>query len=159
MHLKNFSVTWWQFFDVKPKFLWCQLQIWYTTWLDIWLWGAVIKLQSVKLSGIFFKDSANASFSQNISQSNLLAQDIQQQLSNVSGICIFSVRNCQINLSVVVFIFREDPQSRLSKPGVTSSPYKTPEEPLPVQEERAEPQEEEPPPRRNMILCISLIVW
>ncbi|KAK7136209.1 hypothetical protein R3I94_014758 [Phoxinus phoxinus] len=41
---------------------------------------------------------------------------------------------------------REDPQSRLAKPTVTSSPYKTPEEPLPVQEERAEPQEEEPPP-------------
>ncbi|XP_077079340.1 tight junction protein ZO-2b isoform X5 [Siphateles boraxobius] len=41
---------------------------------------------------------------------------------------------------------REDPQNRLAKPTVTSSPYKTPEEPLPVQEERAEPQEEEPPP-------------
>ncbi|KAG1972078.1 tight junction protein ZO-2-like isoform X4 [Pimephales promelas] len=41
---------------------------------------------------------------------------------------------------------REEPQSRLAKPVVTSSPYKTPEEPLPVQEERAEPQEEEPPP-------------
>ncbi|XP_067270384.1 tight junction protein ZO-2-like isoform X4 [Pseudorasbora parva] len=41
---------------------------------------------------------------------------------------------------------REDPQSRLAKPIVTSSPYKTPEEPLPAQEERAEPQEVEPPP-------------
>uniref|UniRef100_A0A673MCJ4 Tight junction protein ZO-2-like n=1 Tax=Sinocyclocheilus rhinocerous TaxID=307959 RepID=A0A673MCJ4_9TELE len=50
-------------------------------------------------------------------------------------------------------IFREDPQSRLAKTAVTSSPYKTPEEPLPAQEERVEPQEE-PPPRKNMILHI-----
>uniref|UniRef100_A0A673M6V2 Tight junction protein ZO-2-like n=1 Tax=Sinocyclocheilus rhinocerous TaxID=307959 RepID=A0A673M6V2_9TELE len=41
---------------------------------------------------------------------------------------------------------REDPQSRLAKTAVTSSPYKTPEEPLPAQEERVEPQEEPPPP-------------
>uniref|UniRef100_A0A671N092 Tight junction protein 2b (zona occludens 2) n=1 Tax=Sinocyclocheilus anshuiensis TaxID=1608454 RepID=A0A671N092_9TELE len=40
---------------------------------------------------------------------------------------------------------REDPQSRLAKTAVTSSPYKTPEEPLPAQEERVEPQEEPPP--------------
>uniref|UniRef100_A0A673M6U0 Tight junction protein ZO-2-like n=1 Tax=Sinocyclocheilus rhinocerous TaxID=307959 RepID=A0A673M6U0_9TELE len=43
--------------------------------------------------------------------------------------------------------------SRLAKTAVTSSPYKTPEEPLPAQEERVEPQEE-PPPRKNMILHI-----
>ncbi len=48
-------------------------------------------------------------------------------------------------------IFREDPQSRLAKTAVASSPYKTPEEPLPAQEERVEPQEEEPP-RKNKIL-------
>uniref|UniRef100_A0A8C2IE74 Tight junction protein 2b (zona occludens 2) n=1 Tax=Cyprinus carpio TaxID=7962 RepID=A0A8C2IE74_CYPCA len=42
-------------------------------------------------------------------------------------------------------IFREDPQSRLAKTAVSSSPYKTPEEPLPAHEERVEPQEEEPP--------------
>ncbi|XP_016311165.1 tight junction protein ZO-2-like [Sinocyclocheilus anshuiensis] len=41
---------------------------------------------------------------------------------------------------------REDPQSRLAKTAVSSSPYKTPEEPLPAKEERVEPQEEEPPP-------------
>ncbi|XP_042585345.1 tight junction protein ZO-2-like isoform X7 [Cyprinus carpio] len=41
---------------------------------------------------------------------------------------------------------REDPQSRLAKTAVSSSPYKTPEEPLPAHEERVEPQEEEPPP-------------
>ncbi|XP_051964057.1 tight junction protein ZO-2-like [Xyrauchen texanus] len=41
---------------------------------------------------------------------------------------------------------REDPQSRLAKTLVTSSPYKTPEEPLPAHEERVELQEEEPPP-------------
>ncbi|XP_026125246.1 tight junction protein ZO-2-like isoform X3 [Carassius auratus] len=41
---------------------------------------------------------------------------------------------------------REDPQSRSAKTAVSSSPYKTPEEPLPAQEERVEPQEEEPPP-------------
>lgn len=71
-------------------------------------------------------------------------------MSNVSQACIFSVRNCQIKTAIylVVFIFREDPQSRLAKPIVTSSPYKTPEVLLPAQEERAEPQEEEPP-RRN----------
>uniref|UniRef100_A0A8C2IAY7 Tight junction protein 2b (zona occludens 2) n=1 Tax=Cyprinus carpio TaxID=7962 RepID=A0A8C2IAY7_CYPCA len=38
-----------------------------------------------------------------------------------------------------------DPQSRLAKTAVSSSPYKTPEEPLPAHEERVEPQEEEPP--------------
>lgn len=48
-------------------------------------------------------------------------------------------------------IFREEPQSRLAKTAVASSPYKTPEEPLPAQEERVEPQEEEPP-RKNSIL-------
>ncbi|XP_059360085.1 tight junction protein ZO-2-like isoform X3 [Carassius carassius] len=41
---------------------------------------------------------------------------------------------------------REDPQSRSAKTAVSSSPYKTPEEPLPAQEDRVEPQEEEPPP-------------
>ncbi|XP_073765418.1 tight junction protein ZO-2b isoform X5 [Danio rerio] len=41
---------------------------------------------------------------------------------------------------------REDPQSRLTKSPVTSSPYKTVEEPHPAQEERVEPQDEEPPP-------------
>uniref|UniRef100_A0A8C2I9T2 Tight junction protein 2b (zona occludens 2) n=1 Tax=Cyprinus carpio TaxID=7962 RepID=A0A8C2I9T2_CYPCA len=46
---------------------------------------------------------------------------------------------------------REDPQSRLAKTAVSSSPYKTPEEPLPAHEERVEPQEEEPP-RKNKIL-------
>lgn len=57
-------------------------------------------------------------------------------------------------------IFREDPQSRLAKTAVTSSPYKSPEKPRPAQEERVEPQEEDPPPRKNMILYIprSLIV-
>uniref|UniRef100_A0A8C1DE92 Tight junction protein 2b (zona occludens 2) n=1 Tax=Cyprinus carpio carpio TaxID=630221 RepID=A0A8C1DE92_CYPCA len=41
---------------------------------------------------------------------------------------------------------REDPQSRLAKTAVTSSPYKSPEKPRPAQEERVEPQEEDPPP-------------
>ncbi|TRY65008.1 hypothetical protein DNTS_024663 [Danionella cerebrum] len=41
---------------------------------------------------------------------------------------------------------RDEPQSRLTKPTLTSSPYKTHEVPLPAQEERVDPQEEEPPP-------------
>lgn len=60
---------------------------------------------------------------------------------------------------LVVFIFREDPQSRLAKPVVTSSPYKTPEVPLPTQEERAEPQEEEPPRRNNYDELWFDILW
>uniref|UniRef100_A0A671N480 Tight junction protein 2b (zona occludens 2) n=1 Tax=Sinocyclocheilus anshuiensis TaxID=1608454 RepID=A0A671N480_9TELE len=43
------------------------------------------------------------------------------------------------------FLLSHYPQSRLAKTAVTSSPYKTPEEPLPAQEERVEPQEEPPP--------------
>uniref|UniRef100_A0A8C1MXZ3 Tight junction protein 2b (zona occludens 2) n=1 Tax=Cyprinus carpio TaxID=7962 RepID=A0A8C1MXZ3_CYPCA len=52
---------------------------------------------------------------------------------------------------------REDPQSRLAKTAVSSSPYKTPEEPLPAHEERVEPQEEEPP-RKNKILPNTVMV-
>uniref|UniRef100_A0A672NBN8 Tight junction protein ZO-2-like n=1 Tax=Sinocyclocheilus grahami TaxID=75366 RepID=A0A672NBN8_SINGR len=52
---------------------------------------------------------------------------------------------------------REDPQSRLAKTAVSSSPYKTPEEPLPAQEEKVEPQEEEPP-RKNKILPNTVMV-
>uniref|UniRef100_A0A671PKL6 Tight junction protein ZO-2-like n=1 Tax=Sinocyclocheilus anshuiensis TaxID=1608454 RepID=A0A671PKL6_9TELE len=52
---------------------------------------------------------------------------------------------------------REDPQSRLAKTAVSSSPYKTPEEPLPAKEERVEPQEEEPP-RKNNILPNTVMV-
>uniref|UniRef100_A0A8C1YCN1 Tight junction protein 2b (zona occludens 2) n=1 Tax=Cyprinus carpio TaxID=7962 RepID=A0A8C1YCN1_CYPCA len=53
----------------------------------------------------------------------------------------------------------EDPQSRLAKTAVTSSPYKSPEKPRPAQEERVEPQEEDPPPpRKNMILPNTVMV-
>ncbi|KTF79040.1 hypothetical protein cypCar_00020040 [Cyprinus carpio] len=47
---------------------------------------------------------------------------------------------------IILKILREDPQSRLAKTAVTSSPYKSPEKPRPAQEERVEPQEEDPPP-------------
>uniref|UniRef100_A0A671PQC0 Tight junction protein ZO-2-like n=1 Tax=Sinocyclocheilus anshuiensis TaxID=1608454 RepID=A0A671PQC0_9TELE len=49
---------------------------------------------------------------------------------------------------------REDPQSRLAKTAVSSSPYKTPEEPLPAKEERVEPQEEEPPRKNNILFTL-----
>ncbi|KAI7797996.1 putative tight junction protein ZO-2-like, partial [Triplophysa rosa] len=42
---------------------------------------------------------------------------------------------------------REEPQSRLVKVPVTSSPYKIPEDPPPPHEEKEEPREAEPPPK------------
>ncbi len=67
--------------------------------------------------------------------------------------CIYSLSETVLDLHCCC-IFREEPQSRLAKTAVPSSPYKTPEEPLPAQEERVEPQEEPPPPppRKNTIL-------
>lgn len=41
---------------------------------------------------------------------------------------------------------REEPQSRLVKVPMTSSPYKIPEDPPPANEEKEEPRETEPPP-------------